>query len=94
MLEHSSVSRLVDKLVKNELIYREVNEKNRRDLFLYLTEKGRITVNSLREQSMTFYQGILNNSSESERKIVVKGFELLIDSISKSTCEKNEKNKS
>ncbi|GED16664.1 hypothetical protein AMI01nite_46550 [Aneurinibacillus migulanus] len=94
MLEHSSVSRLVDKLVKNELIYREVNEKNRRDLFLYLTEKGRITVNSLREQSMTFYQSILNNSSESERKIVVKGFELLIDSISKSTCEKNEKNKS
>lgn len=43
---------------------------------------------------MTFYQSILNNSSESERKIVVKGFELLIDSISKSTCEKNEKNKS
>ena len=37
-LETSTVSRLVDKLVKG-LIYREVNEKNRRELFLHLTEK-------------------------------------------------------
>ncbi|KQU24545.1 MarR family transcriptional regulator [Bacillus sp. Leaf13] len=83
MLEPSSVSRLVDKLVKKGLISREVNEKNRRELFLHLTEKGHITVNCLREQSITFYQSILDNLSESEQKIVVNGFELLIDSISK-----------
>ncbi|EEL61533.1 Transcription regulator MarR [Bacillus cereus F65185] len=83
-LETSTVSRLVDKLVKKGLIYREVNEKNRRELFLHLTEKGHITVNCLREQSITFYQSILNNLSESEQKIVVDGFELFIDSISKS----------
>ncbi|MBK5472938.1 MarR family transcriptional regulator [Bacillus sp. TH19] len=82
-LETSTVSRLVDKLVKKGLIYREVNEKNRRELFLHLTEKGHITVNCLREQSITFYQSILNNLSESEQKIVVDGFELFIDSISK-----------
>ncbi|WP_460295922.1 MarR family winged helix-turn-helix transcriptional regulator, partial [Bacillus cereus] len=74
---------LVDKLVKKGLVYREVNEKNRRELFLHLTEKGHITVNSLREQSITFYQSILNNLSEAEQKIVVDGFELFIDSISK-----------
>lgn len=83
-LETSTVSRLVDKLVKKGLIYREVNEKNRRELFLHLTEKGHITVNCLREQSITFYQNILNNLSESEQKIVVDGFELFIDSISKA----------
>ncbi|UUH75408.1 MarR family winged helix-turn-helix transcriptional regulator [Bacillus altitudinis] len=83
-LETSTVSRLVDKLVKKGLVYREVNEKNRRELFLHLTEKGHITVNRLREQSLTFYQRILNNLSESEQKIVVDGFELFIDSISKS----------
>lgn len=83
-LETSTVSRLVDKLVKMGLVYREVNEKNRRELFLHLTEKGHITVNRLREQSLTFYQRILNNLSESEQKIVVDGFELFIDSISKS----------
>ncbi|MED2149456.1 MarR family transcriptional regulator, partial [Bacillus thuringiensis] len=83
-LETSTVSRLVDKLVKKGLIYREVNEKNRRELFLHLTEKGHITVNCLREQSVAFYQSILNNLSESERKIVVDGFELFIDSICKS----------
>ncbi|WP_258958719.1 MarR family winged helix-turn-helix transcriptional regulator, partial [Bacillus wiedmannii] len=82
-LETSTVSRLVDKLVKKGLIYREVNEKNRRELFLHLTENGHITVNCLREQSITFYQSILNNLSESEQKIVVDGFELFIDSISK-----------
>ena len=83
-LETSTVSRLVDKLVKMGLVYREVNEKNRRELFLHLTEKGQITVSRLREQSLTFYQRILNNLSESEQKIVVDGFELFIDSISKS----------
>lgn len=83
-LETSTVSRLVDKLVKMGLVYREVNEKNRRELFLHLTEKGHITVNRLREQSLIFYQRILNNLSESEQKIVVDGFELFIDSISKS----------
>ncbi|PGP17508.1 MarR family transcriptional regulator, partial [Bacillus anthracis] len=51
--------------------------------FLHLTEKGHITVNCLREQSITFYQSILNNLSESEQKIVVDGFELFINSISK-----------
>jgi len=58
-------------------------KKNRRELFLHLTEKGHITVNCLREQSITFYQSILNNLSESEQKIVVDGFELFINSISK-----------
>ena len=82
-LETSTVSRLVDKLVKKGLVYREVNEKNRRELFLHLTEKGHTTVHSLREQSITFYQNLLNNLSESEQKIVVAGFKLFIDSISK-----------
>ncbi|MGE7765814.1 MarR family winged helix-turn-helix transcriptional regulator [Peribacillus sp. NPDC096540] len=82
-LEASSVSRLVDKLVKKGLIYREVNEKNRREIFLHLTEKGHITVNCLREHSITFYQRILGNLSESEQKKVVDGFELFIESISK-----------
>jgi len=82
-LETSSVSRLVDKLVKKGLIYREVNEKNRREIFLHLTEKGHITVNCLREHSITFYQRILGNLSESEQKKVVDGFELFIRSISK-----------
>lgn len=82
-LDTSTVSRLVDKLVKKGLVYREVNEKNRRELFLHLTKKGHITVNCLREQSITFYQSILNNLSESEQKIVVDGFKLFIDSISK-----------
>ncbi|WP_312476561.1 MarR family transcriptional regulator [Neobacillus sp.] len=83
MLENSTVSRIVDQLVKKGLIYREVNEKNRRELFLHLTEKGHITVNCLREYSITFYQRILGNLSESEQKKVVDGFELFIDSISK-----------
>ncbi|MES1037601.1 MarR family winged helix-turn-helix transcriptional regulator [Bacillus pumilus] len=82
-LETSTVSRLVDKLVKKGLVYREVNEKNRRELFLHLTEKGHTTVHHLREQSITFYQNLLNNLSESEQKIVMAGFELFIDSISK-----------
>lgn len=82
-LENSTVSRLVTKLVKKGFIYREINEKNRREIILHLTEEGQKTVHRLREQSVTFYQSILDYLSESEQKIVMDGFELFNDSVSK-----------
>lgn len=92
MLEPSSVSRLVDKLIKEGFVCREVNEKNRREIHLSLTDKGEITVHQIREQSIEFYQNVLMNLSELEQKKVVDGFELLIKSISELTCKTNGEN--
>ncbi len=66
MLERSSVSRLVDGLVKGGFVSREPNEKNRREVLLILTEKGIRSVNNLREQSVQFYQSILANMQEED----------------------------
>ncbi|MGG3806197.1 MarR family winged helix-turn-helix transcriptional regulator [Metabacillus fastidiosus] len=90
MLERSSVSRLVDKLIKEGLVCREENEKNRREIHLSLTDKGQITFHQIREQSVEFYQNVLMSLSELEQKKVVDGFELLIKSISDLTCKTNE----
>lgn len=92
MLERSSVSRLVDKLIKEGFVCREVNEKNRREIHLSLTDNGEKTIHQLREQSIEFYQNVLMNLPEPEQKKVVEGFELLIKSICELTCNTNGEN--
>ncbi|MFD0769339.1 MarR family winged helix-turn-helix transcriptional regulator [Bacillus sp. CGMCC 1.60114] len=92
MLERSSVSRLVDKLIKEGVVCREINEKNRREIHFSLTDKGEVTVHQIREQSIEFYQNVLMNLSELEQKKVVDGFELLIKSISEVTCKTKREN--
>jgi DNA-binding MarR family transcriptional regulator len=43
-LERSSVSRLVNELVKGGFVHRDVNPTNRREMALSLTEKGKRTI--------------------------------------------------
>ncbi|MGG0938623.1 MarR family transcriptional regulator [Brevibacillus centrosporus] len=82
-LERSSVSRLVDGLVKGGFVLRELNEQNRREVILCLTEKGERTMNRLREQSIEFYESILNHLSETSQEKVLEGYQLFTESLVK-----------
>ena len=73
-LERSTVSRLVDALVQAGFIRREVNEENRREILLSLTDHGKRTVEEVRNQSMTFFLNILDNVSEQDRSMILYGF--------------------
>lgn len=73
-LERSTVSRLVDALVQAGFIRREVNEENRREIQLSLTDHGQRTVEEGRNQSNAFFRSILDNVSEQDRNAILHGF--------------------
>ncbi|MED4779357.1 MarR family winged helix-turn-helix transcriptional regulator [Brevibacillus choshinensis] len=82
-LERSSVSRLVDGLVKGGFVSRELNEQNRREVILYLTEKGEQSTERLREQSIEFYESILKHLPETSQEKVLEGYQLFTASLAK-----------
>jgi DNA-binding MarR family transcriptional regulator len=73
-LERSSVSRLVDILVKETFVHRELNEQNRREVQLLLTDKGKRTIAKVCEQSIAFYQSFLKDVSENEQQQILNSF--------------------
>lgn len=87
-LERSSVSRLVDGLVKGGFVTRELNEQNRREVIVRLTEKGEQSMERLREQSIQFYESILNGMSEQSQAKILEGYQLFTSSLAKFRGEK------
>lgn len=73
-LERSSASRLVDVLVKGDFVNRIINENNRREMLLSLTDKGEHTIRQVREQSIHFYQSVLNDVPEHDQQMITEGF--------------------
>lgn len=73
-LERSSVSRLIDGLVRGDFVTRELNENNRREVILSLTEKGSRSIQKVRDQSVEFYNSILHKMAESEQAQFVESF--------------------
>lgn len=75
LLEKSTASRLVDGLVKGGFVSRELNEGNRREVLVSLTEKGEKALHAVREQSVDFFSSLLDTMSEEEQEQVFRGFQ-------------------
>ncbi|HZG15422.1 MAG TPA: MarR family transcriptional regulator [Candidatus Bathyarchaeia archaeon] len=86
-LERSSVSRLIDSLVKGGFVSRELNEQNRREVVLRLTEKGERSMETLREQSIRFYESILSNVETNEQHKVLEGFQIFTAALKQTRGE-------
>ncbi|MCY9659468.1 MarR family transcriptional regulator [Paenibacillus chondroitinus] len=86
-LERSSVSRLIDELVKKEFVHRQLNENNRREVQLTLSDKGEKTIQQVRKQSIAYYQLVLKDLTFEEQHSVVDGFEFFVRSLKKSKEE-------
>ncbi|AJY76881.1 transcriptional regulator [Paenibacillus beijingensis] len=89
-LERSSVSRLIDGLVKGGFVSRELNEHNRREVVLTLTGKGTDSIQRLRDQSVEFYGAILGKMPESEQNLFFESFKAFTRSLSEMRRENNE----
>jgi DNA-binding MarR family transcriptional regulator len=90
-LERSSVSRLVDELVKGDFVSRDINEANRREMVLSLTEKGMRTIQQVRQQSLTFYQSILGNLSNTDQTLIIDGFKKFTGALLENRRKKDDK---
>ncbi len=89
-LERSTVSRLIDTLVKEGFVNRNVNEENRREVLVSLTDKGERSLEKVREQSIRYFRSILDELLEEERVQILNGFKLFTSALEKGRRNTNE----
>lgn len=90
LLERSTVSRLIDNLVKNDFVNRVTNEENRREVLVSLTVKGRRSLQQVQEQSIQHYNSMLTDLSEDDQHQILKGFTLFTNALSNKRSKSNE----
>lgn len=90
-LERSSGSRLVDALVKENFVNRIINENNRREMLLSLTDKGERTIRQVREQSIHFYESILNDLPEHDQQMILEGIKTFTAALLRTRGNSHDK---
>lgn len=77
----ANITRLVDQLERKSLVNRIANPNDRRSQLLYLTNKGRASVDSLAPIEAAFIEQIINGLTEEE----ISAFKETIAKINKNT---------
>ncbi|WP_207650404.1 MarR family winged helix-turn-helix transcriptional regulator [Geosporobacter subterraneus] len=83
-LDTSTMTRVIDKLVRDQLISRERQEEDRRIVVLELTEKGRNTALQLNESIRKYYKNIIQNLPEGQVDNVLNAVFLLLNAFDKA----------
>ncbi|HXI18286.1 MAG TPA: MarR family winged helix-turn-helix transcriptional regulator [Chloroflexota bacterium] len=78
-LEKSSVSRLVDQLVRRGWVVRDQAPATRRSVALTLTEGGREAAERVARARADRFEGIIENIPQEEREEVFRALDRLID---------------
>ena len=76
-LSPSRSSRIIDNLVKKELLLRKTREDDRRSILLYLTEKGCELKENIVQEEKRFEQQLAEQLSNEDIEIIKKGLKLL-----------------
>lgn len=74
VLEHSSLTRSLDRLVSQGLVARKAASDDKRYIKLSLTETGRKKVKRIRRRSLALLKEVLPNISEQELKQIAEFF--------------------
>lgn len=84
----SSMTRVVDVLVRDDILTRQENPNDRREVRITLTEKGLDLFAKLKQCSETYSKAILDLIPREKRQMVLKSLELTIEAINqvKLTC--------
>lgn len=82
MVDKSTMSRTIDKLVTMDLVLREMHEKDRRYITIRLTDKGNGKFNKVEESMAKYYGYIFYSIPEEKREQVIESLSLLTAAIS------------
>ena len=80
-LAMSTLTRIVDGLVRKGYINRYPSERDRRKVCVILTEEGRTLANNLRECSQAFWAEILASIPDDRKRVMIESFKLLNDAL-------------
>ncbi|MEW6446602.1 MAG: MarR family transcriptional regulator [Bacillota bacterium] len=82
-LDLSTVSRVVDGLVRQDLLKREVNSLDRRRSILTLTDSGEELVKSINRNMRSYTQEVLKQLPPEKRQAVLESLGLLVEAMQK-----------
>lgn len=80
-LDSSTLTRVIDKLVRDELITRGRDEKDRRIVSISLTAKGEETAKKLSESIGAYYKKIIDNIPEGQMNTIFASMSTLMSAF-------------
>ena len=83
-LANSTTTRIVDQLVKKELVHRREDIADRRVVRVQLTAQGRELWQTLDTELHDFFSQIMNGIQEDERPVILHALERLTTSLAKA----------
>ena len=88
-LANSTMTRMVDQLVRKGLVQREPDDADRRVILVSLTPQGQEMQHALRTEFQEFFELVLQEIEEDERATVVDALEKLVNVIEQvaATCQ-------
>ncbi len=91
-LDPSTLSRTIDGLVQRGLVKREADSRDRRYVFLSLTDEGQKICDRINEQNDRFYEGILRRMPDEEQGVrlfdgLVRTLVEAVSPAEKCSCE-------
>lgn len=88
-LANSTMTRMVDQLVRRGLVQRKPDDRDRRVILVGLTSKGREVRSALEMEFQEFFKLVLQEIKEDELSAVLDAMEKMFDAIGKvaSACE-------
>jgi MarR family transcriptional regulator, organic hydroperoxide resistance regulator len=83
-LEISTITRIMNNLVRDELIFRERSIYDKRVVEAVLTEKGKTVALGLRKSIQNYYKDIISNLPRGHVREVMDAVELLVAALEKA----------
>lgn len=82
-IKMSSMTGLVDRLIKHELVQRERSEEDRRSVYVGLSPKGGKVLNEIRQQKKKGIASLFKRLNQRERNQYLEIIEKLVGELSK-----------
>jgi len=80
-VDKSTVSRTIDHLVKQNLVDRKPDQRDRRYTSLDLSQEGQVMLQSLELQIVKYYQEVFRTIPENKRTQVIESLDLLLNAL-------------
>lgn len=87
-LSKPAITNLVDRLEQKKLLKRLPHSKDRRIYLLQVQERGEKLVRQIQSQVLKFVLATLNKFKESEKKVIVRFYSLLLKNVGEFLIQK------
>ncbi|RKD31193.1 MarR family winged helix-turn-helix transcriptional regulator [Thermohalobacter berrensis] len=85
-LDKSTISRTVNRLVKEDLAQRIPDENDRRFVKIMLTDKGKRIFKNIEKNMDDYYQRIFQSIPDDKKDQVIESLNILINSVKQNKC--------